>query len=1040
MKRFTSGMLLMIFVSGLLLVSCNKDNHKQNEPTNFLDLKIDQSFTFDNFSNFETSIKVPATRSTGVDIIQIYDGKPESGGKVILTGALDQNGEFSMPIRIPNRLTEVYVGKLSSSGQHEFVAVPVTGNKIQFQFSGVKSSETVPSCDPGCTQAVQGVNNNLTINSGTMICVDEGTTAIFNSLKINSGGILRVCGNATVNSYANGGGEGTLIVSPSGTVNLPKYNNEFTIEVYGSLNYTGNGTVQWNGSTHNWGAISSSIKVVNQGSFINDGTFTVSKDFVNNPDGTVVNNCQFYVTDESNNAFQQNSDFTNNGYVDVSGTAILSGSGPKLTTLGLGSLMRTKNFKIQGNVAGPNSQGGQIRATEDGQTSAGSNVTGFVDLCVSETFNPNNGNYGPDVTFCAYTQTTPQCSANVAPTITSSLNIGGIVNQPMTPYVITATGTEPISFNATNLPAGLVYNATTHTISGTPTSAGSFQVPLTATNFMGSDNQTLTIEVTQPAAPPVITSALTATGTVNQSLTYLMTASGTGPITYAATNLPSGLSFNPSTQQITGSPSAAGTYNITLSATNEGGTTTQVLVLTVGTPPTITSALTASGTANTQFTTYTILATGTPTITYTASNLPQGLSYNAQDHAINGTPTFAGVTNVTLTATNGHGTDIQTLVITINEGAQPPVITSTLTASAVKDNPFSYSITASGSQPMTFNATGLPAGLSFNGNIISGIPTVAGTYNITLTANNSAGTDIKTLVLTVAAGTGTDTDGDGIPDNLDQYPNDPTRAFNSYYPNEADYGSLAFEDLWPAYGDYDFNDFVVNINYKTVTNAQNQVVDIIAKYQIMADGASLDNGFGIVLNAPSSTVASVTGCIKLGNAVIYDPKGFEAGHTNSTVIIPFDAINPIMDGGMANTIPNGKYIQTSVNTVTVNFETPQANIGMPPYNPFIFVDQERGHEVHLKDQPHTEFADPAFFGTQSDASNPDAGLYYRSSTGLPWAVETPLNFDYPVEKVDILMTHLKFAAWAQSSGADYPDWYMSRAGYRNQGNIYVIPQ
>jgi hypothetical protein len=70
--------------------------------------------------------------------------------------------------------------------------------------------------------------------------------------------------------------------------------------------------------------------------------------------------------------------------------------------------------------------------------------------------------------------------------------------------------------------------------------------------------------------------------------------------------------------------------------------------------------------------------------------------------------------------------------------------------------------------------------------------------------------------LIIGTGGGNDTDGDGIPDNLDAYPLDPTRAFNSYYPNETDFGSFAFEDLWPGYGDYDFNDFVVNFNYKIV--------------------------------------------------------------------------------------------------------------------------------------------------------------------------------------------------------------------------------
>lgn len=445
----------------------------------------------------------------------------------------------------------------------------------------------------------------------------------------------------------------------------------------------------------------------------------------------------------------------------------------------------------------------------------------------------------------------------------------------MTPYVITATGTEPIDFDASNLPAGLTYDDNTHTISGTPTAAGTYNVALNATNIMGEDNKTLVIIVTQPTEAPVITSTLAGQATVDEPYTYILTASGQGPITYAVGTLPAGLSFDQNTQKITGSPEVAGTYNITLAATNAGGTTTETLVLTVGTPPSITSPLTASGTAGDQFVTYTVTGNGSPAITYNATNLPQGLSFNPANNTIDGTPLYPGEYEVTLTANNAYGTDVQTLVITISEGLQPPVITSALTANGSQNIPFSYTITANGSQPMTYSATGLPNGLTISGNTISGIPTVTGEFNVSITASNAAGSDTKILVLTFTGGGAGDTDGDTVPDNLDDYPDDPTRAFDSYYPNQVDFVSVAFEDLWPAYGDYDLNDFVVNLNYQTVTNAQNNVVDVIVKYQIMADGASLDNGFGIVFDADPAAIESVTGYIVMGNAIVYDAKALK---------------------------------------------------------------------------------------------------------------------------------------------------------------------
>jgi len=54
-------------------------------------------------------------------------------------------------------------------------------------------------------------------------------------------------------------------------------------------------------------------------------------------------------------------------------------------------------------------------------------------------------------------------------------------------------------------------------------------------------------------------------------------------------------------------------------------------------------------------------------------------------------------------------------------------------------------------------------------------------------------------------------------------------------------------------------------------------------------------------------------------------------------------------------------------------------------------------------------------------------------------ITSTVNFNYPIETADILTAHLKFAAWAQSGGVDFEDWYMDEPGYRNEANIYVIP-
>lgn len=254
------------------------------------------------------------------------------------------------------------------------------------------------------------------------------------------------------------------------------------------------------------------------------------------------------------------------------------------------------------------------------------------------------------------------CSGNVtaAPSITSSLTSSGTVDEAYS-YSITASNT-PTSYNATGLPAGLSVNTSTGVISGTPTGTGTSNVTISATNASGTGTATLVITISNPPAP-AITSSLTASGSVNNSFSYTITASNT-PTSYNATGLPAGLSINTTTGVISGTPTAIATTSVTISATNAGGTGTATLVITISsTPvPVITSSLVASGIVTAPFT-YTITATNTPT-SYNATGLPAGLSINTTTGVISGTPTAAATSNVTISATNSGGTVSATLVIT----------------------------------------------------------------------------------------------------------------------------------------------------------------------------------------------------------------------------------------------------------------------------------------------------------------------------------------------------------------------------------------
>jgi hypothetical protein len=82
------------------------------------------------------------------------------------------------------------------------------------------------------------------------------------------------------------------------------------------------------------------------------------------------------------------------------------------------------------------------------------------------------------------------------------------------------------------------------------------------------------------SAPPSITSASTASGTVGTSFSYQITATNS-PTSYGAPGLPTGLTVNTSSGLISGTPTQSGTFSVTLSAVNGTGTGTAILTLTV---------------------------------------------------------------------------------------------------------------------------------------------------------------------------------------------------------------------------------------------------------------------------------------------------------------------------------------------------------------------------------------------------------------------------------------------------------------------------
>jgi gliding motility-associated-like protein len=354
----------------------------------------------------------------------------------------------------------------------------------------------------------------------------------------------------------------------------------------------------------------------------------------------------------------------------------------------------------------------------------------------------------------------------------------------ITNITYTTTGATGATFSG--LPTGVTGSWASNrvTISGTPSVTGTFNYTVKLTGGSGSGTSTGSITVNPTNTVSLSSAAGTdaQTPNVNSAITNI-TYTTTGATGASVTGLPAGVtgSWSSNTYTISGTPTASGTFNYTITLTGGCGVVTKTGSITVN--PAGSNSIVLSSALGTDaqsfcngsaLTNITYNITGATGATFTG--LPTGVTgtWSSNVITITGTPSVTGTFNYTITLTGGVGTVKKTgsIVVSANNtialssasgtDAQTPIV-----GNAITD--ITYSTTGATGATVTGLPTGVTGSWSSDVFTITGTPTgsVSNTtvYNYTITLTGGCGVVTKaghidvnpagsnTIVLSSATGT-----------------------------------------------------------------------------------------------------------------------------------------------------------------------------------------------------------------------------------------------------------------------------------------------
>lgn len=225
-----------------------------------------------------------------------------------------------------------------------------------------------------------------------------------------------------------------------------------------------------------------------------------------------------------------------------------------------------------------------------------------------------------------------------------------------------------------------------------------------------------------------------------------------------------------------------------------------------------------------------------------------------------------------------------------------------------------------------------------------------------------------------------------------------------FMPGASSYYIVAYEDLFPSKGDYDFNDAIVAYRYQLGINASGLVDRIDGTAYLVARGSNYTHNWVLDVALPAGTVATTATCATQDAAkaatecaiTVADGKLHWKAFTDTRSILPVtDAARP-----QRNTFADVAPLQGPKSTFSISLANPIPLSGLGVDDPWLHV-VDTNQDIHLNSA--------------------------RDANGFPFALKMPSQWRVPVEGQDMGLAYPEFINFVSSSGGNATNWYLTPA-------------